>query len=68
MNPNPDAGRGVRVAAIFDSGLIMNPKPKLSSNSFENFALLPHPVWTTVHPIFFVIAYRPPGPYSEVFI
>lgn len=58
--------RGGGVAAIFDSSLSINPKPKLNYNSFENLILsLSHPNWKTMQPILFVIVYRAPGPYSE---
>uniref|UniRef100_A0A8D0CS33 Reverse transcriptase domain-containing protein n=3 Tax=Sander lucioperca TaxID=283035 RepID=A0A8D0CS33_SANLU len=60
------SGRGGGVAAIFDSNLLINPKPKLNYNSFENLVLnLQHPTWKTVQPIIFVVVYRAPGPYSE---
>jgi len=59
-------GRGGGVAAIFDSSLLINPKPKLNYNSFESLVLsLSHPIWKTLQAILFVILYRPPGPYSE---
>jgi len=59
-------GRGGGVAAIFDSSLFINPKPKLNYNSFKSLVLcLSHPTWKTLQPILFVILYRPPGPYSE---
>ena len=59
-------GRGGGVAAIFDSRLLINPKPKLSYNSFESLILsLSHPTWKTQQPVLFVIVYRAPGPYSE---
>ncbi|XP_075941538.1 uncharacterized protein LOC142943729, partial [Anarhichas minor] len=59
-------GRGGGVAAIFDSSLLLNPKPKLDYNSFESLVLsLSHPTWKTIQPVIFVIVYRAPGPYSE---
>ena len=61
-----DTGRGGGVAAIFDSSLIINPRPKLNYNSFESLVLsLSNPTWKTLQPILFAIVYRPPGPYSE---
>ena len=61
-----DTGRGGGVGAIFDSSLLINPRPKLNHNSFESLVLsLSHPTWKTLQPILFVIVYRPPGPYSE---
>lgn len=60
------SGRGGGLAAIFNSGLSVNPKPKLNYNSFESLVLsLSHPTWKTVQPILFVIVYRAPGPYSD---
>ena len=60
------SGRGGGVAAIFNSSLVINPKPKLSYNSFESLVLsLSHPNWKTLQPVLFVIIYRAPGPYSE---
>ncbi len=54
------------MAAIFDSGLLISPKPKLNYNSFESLILsLSHPAWKTVQPVQFVTVSRPPGPYSE---
>ena len=59
-------GRGGGVAAIFDSGLLINPKPKLNYKSFESLVLsLSHPTWKTLQPILLIIVYRAPGPYSE---
>ncbi|KAM7366739.1 hypothetical protein PAMP_014689 [Pampus punctatissimus] len=59
-------GRGGGVGAIFDSSLLINPKPKLNYNSFESLVLsLTHPTWKTLQPVLFVILYRAPGPYSE---
>ncbi|TKS65475.1 hypothetical protein D9C73_028281 [Collichthys lucidus] len=59
-------GRGGGVGAIFDSSLLINPKPKLNYNSFESLVLsLTHPTWKTLQPILFVTVYRAPGPYSE---
>ncbi len=41
-----DTGRGGGVAAIFDSGLLINPKPKLNYNSIDSLILsLSHPAW-----------------------
>lgn len=58
--------RGGGVAAIFDSSLLINPKPKQNYNSFECLILsLSHPNWKITKPIIFVIVYRAPGPYSE---
>ncbi|XP_059195659.1 uncharacterized protein LOC131976578, partial [Centropristis striata] len=60
-------GRGGGVAAIYESNLLITPKPKLNYNSFESLVLsLSHPTWKNQQPILFVIVYRPPGPYSEV--
>ena len=61
-----DTGRGGGVAAIFNSSLIINPRPKFNYNSFESLVLsLSQPTWKTLQPVLFVIVYRPPGPYSE---
>ncbi|MDF4326838.1 hypothetical protein P3395_25840, partial [Vibrio parahaemolyticus] len=60
------SGRGGGVAAIFNSCLLISPKPKLDNNSFESLVLsLLHPTWKTSQPLLFVIVYRAPGPYSE---
>ncbi|XP_051248566.1 uncharacterized protein LOC127358986 [Dicentrarchus labrax] len=59
-------GRGGGVAAIYDSSVLMDPKPKLNYNSFESLVLsLSHPNWKTLQPVLFVIVYRAPGPYSD---
>uniref|UniRef100_A0AAQ6IH18 Reverse transcriptase domain-containing protein n=1 Tax=Anabas testudineus TaxID=64144 RepID=A0AAQ6IH18_ANATE len=59
-------GRGVGVAAIFHSSLLINPRPKHSFNSFESLTLsLSDPNWKNPKPVLFVIVYRPPVPYSE---
>uniref|UniRef100_A0A4W6G917 Reverse transcriptase domain-containing protein n=1 Tax=Lates calcarifer TaxID=8187 RepID=A0A4W6G917_LATCA len=61
-----DTGRGGGVAAIFNSTLLINPKPKLNYNSFESLVLsLSHPRWKTLKPVLFVVVYRSPGPYSD---
>ena len=61
-----DTGRGGGVAAIFNSGLLITPKPKLHYISFESIILsLSHPAWNKLQPILFVVLYRAPGPYSE---
>ena len=45
-------GRGGGVGAIFDSSLLINPKPKLNYNSFESLVLsLSHPTWKTLQPV-----------------
>ena len=59
-----DSGRGSGVAAIFNSALLINPKPKQKSSSFENLILSISDPTMTTH-IMFVIVYRAPGPYSE---
>ncbi|XP_051234748.1 uncharacterized protein LOC127351330 [Dicentrarchus labrax] len=52
--------------AIYDSSVLMDPKPKLNYNSFESLVLsLSHPNWKTLQPVLFVIVYRAPGPYSD---
>ena len=59
-------GRGGGVAAIYDLGVLMDPKPKLNYNSFESIVLsFSHPNWKTLQPVLFVIVYRALGPYSE---
>ena len=59
-------GRGGGVAAIFDSNVLINTKPKLNYTSFESLVFsLTHPTWKTLQPILFVTVYRAPGPYSE---
>ena len=58
-----ETGRGGGVAAIYNSSLIIYPKPRLGYTSFESLVLnLCHlnQEMTT-----FVILYRPPGPYAE---
>ncbi|MDF4381872.1 endonuclease/exonuclease/phosphatase family protein [Vibrio parahaemolyticus] len=57
------SGRGGGVAAIFNSSLLISPKPKLDYNSFESLVL--SLTWKTSQPLLFVIVYRAPGPYSE---
>ena len=62
-------GRGGGVAAIFNSCLLINPKPKLRYNSFESLVLsLPHQSKKYQQPIIFAVVYRAPGAYSGVFI
>ena len=59
-------GRGGGVAAIFNSSLSINPKPKLSHHSFECLVLsLPHQSKKYQQPILFAVVYRAPGAYSE---
>ena len=59
-------GRGGGVAAIFNSSLLINPKPKLSYHSFESLVLsLPHQSKKCQQPILFAVVYRAPGAYSE---
>lgn len=59
-----DTGRGGGAAAIHNSSLTINPKPKLNYKSFESLILsLSYPAGKTVQPILFVIVYHPPGPY-----
>lgn len=59
-------GRGGGVAAIFRSGLLISPRPKISFSSFESLILsFSHPKWKSQKPLVFVVVYRPPGPYSE---
>ncbi len=54
------------MAAIFDSGLLISPKPKLNYNSFESLIVsLSHPAWKTVQPTQFITVYCSPGPLSE---
>ena len=61
-----ESGRGGGVAAIFNSSLLINPKPKLSYNSFECLVLsLPHQSKKHQQPIIFAVVYRAPGAYSE---
>ena len=59
-------GRGGGVAAIFNSSLLINPKPKLGYNSYESLVLsLPHQSKKYQQPIIFAVVYRAPGAYSE---
>ena len=59
-------GRGGGVAAIFNSSLLINPKPKLSYNSFECLVLsLPHPSKKFQQPIIFAVVYCASGAYAE---
>ena len=59
-------GRGGGVAAIFNSSLLINPKPKLSYHSFENLVLsLLHQSNKCQQPILFAVVYSAPGAYSE---
>ena len=61
-----DTSRGGGVASIFNSNLLINARPKVPHNSFENLVLsLPHPTCKALQPILYVTVYRPPGPYSE---
>ena len=54
------------MAAIFRSGLLISPRPKISFSSFESLILsFSHPKWKSQKPLVFVVVYRPPGPYSE---
>ena len=63
---NEEFGRGGGVAAIFNSSLLINPKPKLSYHSFENLVLsLPHQSKKCQQLILFAVVYRAPGAYSE---
>ena len=58
-----ETGRGGGVAAIYNSSLIIYPKPRLGYTSFESLVLnLCH---LNQEMTIFVILYRPPGPYSE---
>ena len=51
-----DTGRGGGVAAIFNSRLLINSKPKINHNSFESLVLhLANPAWKTLQPVLFVI-------------
>ena len=60
------SGRGGGVAAIFNTRLLINPKPKPGYSSFESLILnLAHPSWKSQKPIMIVTVYRPPAPYSE---
>ena len=59
-------GQGGGVAAIFNSSLLINPKPKLSYHSFESLVLsLLHQSKKYQQPILFAVVYRAPGAYSE---
>ena len=63
-----ELGRGGGVAAIFKSSQLINPKPKLSYNSFECLVLsLPHQSRKYQQPIIFAVVYRAPGANSEFF-
>ena len=58
-------GRGGGVAAVFNSSLLINPKPKLSY-SFECLVLsLQHQSNKHQQPIIFAVVYRAPWAYSE---
>ena len=60
-----DTGRGGGVAAIFNSALLINPKPKQKFSSFINLILSnSNPTMETLQPTIFVILYRAPGPYT----
>lgn len=60
-------GRGGGVAAIYHSQLLINPRPKHGSSSFESLTLgITHLNWKAEKPLLFVVVYRPPaGPHSE---
>lgn len=60
-------GRGGGVAAIYHSKLLINPRPKYSSSSFESLTLgITHLNWKAEKPLLFAVVYRPPaGPHSE---
>ncbi|XP_053300289.1 uncharacterized protein LOC128459207 [Pleuronectes platessa] len=58
--------RGGGVAAIFNSSLSINPKPKLSYKSFECLVLsLPRQSRNHQQPIIFAVVYRAPRAYTE---
>ena len=54
-----NTGRGGRFAAIFNSALLINPKPKQNFSSFENRMSDP-----TVKTLSFIV-YGASGPYTE---
>ena len=61
-----DTGRGGGVAAILNSGLQVNTRPKAAFSSFESLVLIiSNPAWKSSQPVLFAIVYRPPGPYSD---
>ena len=64
-----DSGRGGGVAAIYNSNLVINPKPESNYSSFESLSInMPHPSNKLIDSIDFVIVYRPPGPYSSFLV
>ena len=52
------------MAAIFRSGLLISPRPKISSSSFESL-ILSFSQSRNHKNLVFVVVYRPTGPYSE---
>ena len=62
-----DTGRGGGVTAIFNSALLINPKPKQKCCLLENFILSISDL-TMKTQTMFVIVYRTPGPYSEFLV
>lgn len=61
-----DGGRGGGVAAIYNSNLLINTKPKSNFSSFESLSInILHPSNKSINSVEFVIVYRPPGPYSS---
>ena len=66
ISRNLKTSQGGGIAAIFNSSLSINPRPKLNYNSFESLVLsLSHPTWKALWPVLFIILYLPPGLYSE---
>lgn len=61
-----DTGRWDGVAAIFSSALLVNLKPKLNYNSFENISFsISDLSMKTLQLVLFVIVYQAPRPYTE---
>jgi len=59
-------GRGGGVATIFQSDLLISPRPINNYSSFEHLTLsFPHPNCKAIKPLLFVVLYRPPGPYTQ---
>ena len=54
------------MAAIFRSGLLISPRPKISFSSFESLILSQFfPKWKSQKLLLLVVVYRTPGSYSE---
>ena len=61
-----DAGRVGGLMAIFNSGQLINIKPKLNYNTFEDLILTISDLFRKVmQPILFAMVYQASGPYTE---